>query len=393
MYLPRDLEKELAKWIRRHEIVLLKGPRQSGKTTLLKHLHSLYGGSYINLDIPSLRTALERDPLRFAKKQQPLFFDEIGNVPDAGKYLKLLYDETKCKIICTGSGAFEVKCNVLGPLVGRAVSFELLPLSFSEYLLWCHPRVVDLHRDGCDSFFSFIEQGKVPPEPFNSQEIRQALDDYLRWGGYPAVVLEKEEKERVISSIVECALHRDIFLLFDIREKSAFSSFINLLAAQTGGLLRLSSFPLSFRTAERYLSALVMEFLVDLIRPFYMNLSTELKKTPKLYFLDLGILNFLAGQRVSRAVLLENFAFLELRRRYSRIAFWRTESKAEVDFVIQGDFGLVPVEVKTSCSRVPRALKSFIHTYGVKRAVVLSDTYRVEQVDDCVVLFFPIWCI
>ncbi len=391
MYLPRELEKELARWLRRREVILLKGPRQSGKTTLLKHLRSLYGGTYINLDIPSLSSVLERNPLHFADKPQPLFFDEIGNVRDAGKHLKVLYDEGKCKIVCTGSGAFEVKCNVLGPLVGRAVSFELLPLSFSEYLTWRYPELADMHQDARDAFFSFIEYGKLPPAPFSSREIQQAFNDYLNWGGYPSVVLEKEEKERVLASIVECALHRDIFALFDVRERSAFSTFMQVLAAQAGGLLHLSAFPISFRTAERYLSALVMEYFVDLIRPFYMNLSTELRKTPKLYFLDLGILNFLGEWRIPRPALLENFAFLELRRRYNRVAFWRTESKAEVDFIVRGNFGLVPVEVKSSCSRVPRSLKSFIRAYKVKRAVVLCEHYGAEQVEDCTVLFFPIW--
>ncbi len=390
MYLPRELEESIAKWMKKKEIIVIKGPRQAGKTTLLKHLHHIYGGTYINLDIPTYREMLEKNPLSYEGMKEPLYFDEISNVSNAGKSLKLLYDEKEVKMVVTGSGAFEVKENILGNLVGRATVFELLPLSFGEFLLWRYPHVYEVYKDVKNNFYSFLEKGRIPPSPPYLPEMEEAFKEYIYWGGYPRVVLEKEDKKRAMANIVDSALERDIFTFFDIREKRSFSLFLQTLAALNGTMLRLSSLPLPYRTAERYLSILSAEFFVKLLYPFHRNLSTELRKTPKLYFMDLGIVNFLTDGRISTGKLVENFVFIQLERVYPKINYWRTESKAEIDFIVLKDKPL-PIEVKAgNIEKVPKAMRSFISAYNPGRAVILtSNTYKIVDIDDTTVLFYP----
>jgi len=151
-YYPRKIEEKLDKWMRRGEVVLIKGPRQSGKTTLLLHLRGEYGGDYVTLEDEDVLKAFEESPREFARRflkedeegRSLLFLDEVQYSEKAGKTLKLLFDlfSDRLKLIATGSGSFDIKVEVGKYLVGRAVYFELLPLSFEEFLLW---RAKDLY--------------------------------------------------------------------------------------------------------------------------------------------------------------------------------------------------------------------------------------------------------
>jgi len=388
-YLPRELEKRLAPWMGEKEALLIKGPRQSGKTTLVKHLRDLYGGTYINLELPHYRDLLTSNPLAFAEMEEPLYFDEVSAVKGAGPALKLLYDEAGMKMLITGSGAFEVKENISSYMVGRAVSFELLPLSFSEFLLWRYPHIHREYTSHRSALWGFIEKGAIPHPPTIS--LKEEVEPYLTWGGFPRVVLARD-KETVLANIVTTLLEKDVFFFFTIRDRDAFRAFAKELSARAGKILSLSNLGLSYRTAERYVSILSMEYVVELVPPFHQNLSTELRKSKKLFFHDLGILNALAEGRVDRGALIENFAFIQLRRHYTRLRYWRTEGKAEVDFVLPAQAPL-PVEVKAGMwENLPRALRSFIKAYHPPRALVLTGgTYKVEEVEGTTVLFYPYW--
>ncbi len=363
MYLPRSKEKEIVKWMEKGYIVVVKGPRRAGKTTLLKHLKEKTGGTYIDMTDERWAKRFEADPLSFSKLKQPLFIDEIGEVKNAGKALKVLYDSEKPKMVVSGSGAFEVKENIGGKLVGRAVYIELLPLSFKEFLLW---------KD--KEFFSWYFESK---KDVDLRVMNEYYEEYVRYGGYPEVFFE-EEKEFVIKNIIETQMERDIFRFFDIRDREQFREVMKKLATNVGGILNINSLNISNRTAWRYISSLNMEYILELLSPYHKNLLTEIRKSKKIYFYDMGILNYLSEGRLSKGQERENFVFLSLIDRFGkeRIRYWRTQGGAEVDFVVvEKGKPILGIEVKSSYKR-SRAMMSFLSSYNLDKGIIVSDVRK-----------------
>ena len=138
IYLPRELENKILEVWNRKRCFVIRGPRRSGKTTLLKHLQKSKGGTYLTLESPSLLDEFLRNPIMLVKGlEEPIYVDEIQYGGERiGNVLKLLYDETDKKIVVSGSGAFDVKTGFLGYMVGRTYIFDLLPITFSEMVIW-----------------------------------------------------------------------------------------------------------------------------------------------------------------------------------------------------------------------------------------------------------------
>ena len=184
-YLPRKIEEKLEKWISREEIILIKGPRQSGKTTFLKHLEEKYGGEYISLEIEEYAEAIKKDPISFAKRflgKKFLYVDEAQYVKEIGKYLKIIQDnfKGKLKLVVTGSGSFEVKENLGKYLVGRAVYFELLPLTFEEFLLWKREDLHSLYKEYNSLFWKFLKGEEVSlKSPIFEKEFTEFLEEFI----------------------------------------------------------------------------------------------------------------------------------------------------------------------------------------------------------------------
>ncbi len=394
-YLPRIIEQKLDKWIFRKEVILLKGARQTGKTTLLKHLKEKYGGEYLSLEIEENAHALKKDPLSFAKKflsKKILYLDEVQYVKDVGRYIKIVYDYfgEKLKLVLTGSGSFEVKENIGKYLVGRAVYFELFPLSFSEFLLWKNPELFNLYEEYQKSLWNFIyERTSVLKSCIFEKEFFKLFDEFLLFGGYPAIVKEEdfEIKKILLQNLVQTYLVKDVFFFLNVRQLEKFKTLLKTLAFNIGGILELSSLAkelkLDYRTAENYLSILVNTYVIELISPFYKSMVTELKKSKKLYFLDTGLRNAILGNfqefefRTDKGALLENFVCAELKKKGILPKFWRTSGKAEIDFIIDLDKKIIPVEVKMS-PRLGRSFYSFLNTYRPERALILSYSPEVK---------------
>ncbi|NPA22170.1 MAG: AAA family ATPase, partial [Candidatus Micrarchaeota archaeon] len=148
MYLPRELEKELLQHWEEKRIFIIRGPRRSGKTTLLKHLQQIKGGTYISMESSPMLEQFLKDPLGFVKGlEDPIFLDELQyGGEQASKALKQIYDLTDKRIIVSGSGAFDLKTNIQAYLVGRAYIYDLLPLSFREFVEWKMPQFKHLYR-------------------------------------------------------------------------------------------------------------------------------------------------------------------------------------------------------------------------------------------------------
>lgn len=383
----RFLFDEVKGHLSKKEISFIVGPRQAGKTTLmllLKEYLEKKGETtlFLNLDIEmdkeyfySQAGLLKKIELELGKKQGFVFIDEIQRKEDAGVFLKGIYDmNTPYKFIVSGSGSVELKEKIHESLVGRKRLFELSTLSFEEFVDF---KTEYKYEDKLPDFF-VIEKDKA----YNF------LDEYLNFGGYPRVVLEEtlSEKLKLINEIYQSYIERDISYLLKIHKTEAFSSLVRLMASQIGKLTNFSELSstlgISYKTLKAYLWYLEKTFIIQRIPPYFRNVRKEITKSPIFYFYDLGLRNFALGNfgnLENKSFLFQNFVFNILKEKTrltsSRICFWRTKDKAEIDFAIDAGRYLIPIEVKYQKLKKPkitRALRSFINRYEPKKSLIVN---------------------
>jgi hypothetical protein len=395
MFIQRKILDPLKSHLPQKEITLILGPRQSGKTTLmlkLKEELEKQGKStvYFNLDrfedlelFKTQKTLLEKIRFDFGKKKVFVFIDEIQRLTNAGLFLKGLFDYLRpYKFIVSGSGSLELKENVIEPLTGRKKVFYLYPLSFAEFFEF------KLGKPIAD-FSKFYQLDK--------NEAERLLDEYLIFGGYPRVVLAKtgREKEEVLREIYLSYIEKDVKALLGVEKDILYQQLLKYLAAEIGSLFKKSevsrNLGLNIKTLNRYLFLLEKTFVISILKPFYRNPTKELTKTPKIYFLDLGLRNFILGrlnsffQRDDRGKIFENFIFRQLldKQPVFGVWFWRTERGTEIDFILQERGRLLPVEAKsgdTGGKIVGKNLLSFLRKYKTKKAIIVHWGKEAKQV-------------
>ncbi len=373
-YLPRDLEAELLSLWEKKRFFIIEGPRRSGKTTLLKRLQSLKGGTYISFDSPAERVDFLRDPTAYlpSKGEGPYFLDEIQYLGEEGaQALKLIYDQTPHRVVASGSGAFSVKMKLKAYMVGRAYFKTLLPLSFGEFVRWREPNLFSIYQEGHAMVEAVLRgEGAEPPEP--SERLKALFHEYAVYGGYPEVVLKGREE---LLQIANTAVEEDILHYFSRLDAYKVWNVVRRLAAIAGEILRYSTLGVSQRTAEHYLSIFSYAHLIYLLTPYFTNPLKELTKSPKVFFYDVGIRNALIGNlsplevRPDRGQVVEVAVARQLVG--ERLHYWRTKSKAEVDLVVVRERP-IPVEVKAGEGRITRSLLSFIESYRPPTAVVVG---------------------
>jgi len=279
-------------------------------------------------------------------------------------------------LVLTGSSSLEVKAKVQEPLTGRKRLFHLYPFSFKEYLLGVEPSLVRI--------LSLRELSR-----YHSGQILKRLFEYLVYGGYPRVALEKrlDQKYQIIKEIFSSYVEKDIVGFLKIREALNYSRLVSVLASQVGQLVNSAelsnTLEVKQETIQGYLRALEQTFVCQLVKPFFRNVRKELTKMPKVYFWDNGLRNFALEafrsyeKREDRGPLLENFVFGELARKVQGgLKYWRTKDKSEVDFVVEPRRGEpIPIEVKAQNLKKPeisRSLASFLRRYKPPRAFVIN---------------------
>jgi predicted AAA+ superfamily ATPase len=410
-YYPRKIEKDLEPWMKRGEIIIIKGARQTGKTTLLLHLREVFGGEYITLEDEEMKRALEREPKEFIKRflnKKFIFIDEAQYSKEIGKTLKVLFDlyGDKIKFVVTGSGSFDIKVEIGKYLVGRAVYFELFPLDFEEFILWKKKDLHSIFLDYKKQLLDFIFENKIPEiEPIFEKEFLNSLEEYILFGGFPAIVKEEnpEMKKKLLKDLVRTYLEKDVFFFFGIRHLEKFRNFLNYLAINSGSILNFSNIAsdlkIDYKTCQDYLNILSNTYLVSLLNPFYRNLSTELKKSKKVYFLDPGLRNSIMEnflpleKRSDKGFLFELFVFNELKKIFEKIRYWRTAGKAEVDFVVEFRNEILPIEVKTE-PKLKKGFLSFLKSYRPKKAIVFSQKeFGVKEIGETKTIFVPLFFI
>lgn len=400
-YIPRNLEHEILKYLKSPEIIAIVGPRQCGKTTLLNHIATDLKSAkitVIDFEDREMLNLFMNDIKSFAELhvqgQEYLFIDEFQYASQGGKHLKYLYDRFDIKIFITGSSSTELSLQSIQYLVGRIFVFNLYPLSFSEYLSFKAPKLGKIIK----------KQNHISQEII--QNVNRYYNDFQIYGGYPRVALSlsNEEKETVIKNIYNTYLLREINQILNYSDEFKLTKLINAIALQIGAnvnyneLSTLTGF--TYRELLEALDILEKTFVLNKSLPFFKNKRLELVKSPKFFFIDNGfrnmaLKNFLPQpNRTDLGALNENFIAAELVKKGHLIRYWRTKSKAEVDFIIEKEGEIIPLEVKSNLGKpaVSKSFRSFLEKYTPLRGYIASQQLQDEvTIMDIPIKIFPHW--
>lgn len=340
MYLQRFLAPTLKLALTNFPAVLITGPRQSGKTTFLRH--ECGPASYVSLDEPQERQFAISDPNGFLDRFRggPVILDEIQNAPELFPYLKVRIDAARTtpgRWILTGSQQFAVMRNVSESLAGRIAVLELPPLSVLE----------------------------------RASEAAASLEDTVIAGLYPEPALHPERRALWLASYVQTYLERDIRQLQNVRNLRAFEMFVGLCAARHSQEFSPADLGrdagISLPTAKSWVGLLEATYVCRLLRPYFRNFGKRLVKSSKLYFLDPGIVSALTRQPNGEAALagplggalFEGLVVAETWKIFAAAGlahdayFWRTRDGMEVDLIVRAGGQLYPVEVKLTATPTP----------------------------------------
>lgn len=333
LYLNRTMEGIIREAAKYFSVISVTGPRQSGKSTLLKYLFPNVP-KYSLKDV-NVREFAEHDPVAFLH-QHPggMFIDEVQKVPQLLEYIQGIVDDNPdCQFLLTGSSNFELLHSLSESLPGRAGVYELLPMTYHE---------------------SESTMGEM------------SLNEFLYSGLYPAICAKKNKARLFYPSYVKTYLERDVRDLLKIKDQMQFMKFMKLCAARVGSVFNASEIAgqvgVDGKTVTSWLSVLQASYLVTLLPPYYENISKRLVKSPKLYFNDPGLACFLLDiesprqleRDKMRGAIFENYVVMEvIKHRYNRglldgVYFYRDSNQNEVDILLKEEGEITAIEVKSS---------------------------------------------
>lgn len=369
MKIKRSILPQIQNSLQAGKVLVLYGPRQVGKTTLVKGLvESLSTRSkFVNADELIYREVLASQNSQklgeLLGDAELLVIDEAQRVPEIGLNLKILVDTfPHAKIIATGSASFELASKISEPLTGRKLTFNLYPVSYGEV-----------------------------QETFGKIESRAQLERWLIWGGYPAIVSTENPtlRERLLGELVGSYLYRDILEMEGLRRADKIVDLLRLLAYQVGQEVSTTelatNLALNRSTVERYLDLLEKVFVIFKVHGFSRNLRKEVVKNSRIYFYDNGVRNSLIQNfnplalRNDVGQLWENFLVME-RRKANQLAgrnvnsyFWRTYDQKEIDCIEEHGGKLYGYEFKWQTSEIRRAVRNeFMEAYPNSELMTVS---------------------
>jgi len=375
MSILRQIENNIEKDFFKGKIILLLGARQVGKSTLIHMLPSCISNSTLwldgeNADVHKLLKNTNSERLKqLAGNNKVVVIDEAQKIDNIGSILKLFADYCKdIQVIASGSSAFELRNSLNEPLTGRKFEYNLFPVSFSEMV---H------HTDLL-------------------QEIRQ-LPQRLVYGYYPEIVTHPQDAERLLRFLSDSYLYKDIFLFKGIKKPEKMLELLKLLAWQIGSEVNYNelsnTLKIDNQTVESYIEMLEQVFVIYKLPAYHTNHRTELKKSKKIYFNDLGIRNALINDfrhieiRNDAGALFENFIINELRKQneykqvYANFYFWRNTEQREIDLIIEKNNVLQTIEIKWNPINKARLTKSFTNIYGETRFKVIHRENFFDEIE------------
>lgn len=367
-YIKRLAENVIKKQEKMFKTILVTGARQVGKTTMLKNIKS--DVSYITLDDIILNQSATEDPELFLKSNKPpIIIDEIQYAPSLLRYIKIAVDgsDKKAQFYLTGSQQFNLMKDVSESLAGRIGILNLLGLSLRE-----------IKRIDFNEQFIPTEQYLENRKKYNSSISYDQIWDIIHKGSMPALYQKESDFDMFYSGYVSTYIERDVRNLTQVGDTLSFLKFMTALASRIGQLLNLNSVAnevgISLPTAQRWLSILVSSNIVYLLEPYYNNIMKRAVKTPKIYFLDTGLVSYLTKWK-NKDVLesgsmagnfFENFVIVEIIKSYYNtgelrppIYFYRDKDKREIDLIIEQNGKLYPIEIKKSANPSKDMIENF----------------------------------
>ncbi len=367
-YIKRNAEYVIKKQEKMFKAILITGARQVGKTTMLKNMKPNI--NYITLDDMLLNQAANEEPNLFLKSNKPpIIIDEIQYAPDLLRYIKIAIDNSdeKAMFYLTGSQQFHLMKNVSESLAGRIGILNLLGLSLREI------KEVDFNEP-----FISTEEYFEKREKFNTNFSYDEIWDIIHKGTMPALYQDNSDFEMFYSMYVNTYIERDVRNLTQVGDTLTFLKFMTALASRIGQLLNLNSVAtevgITIPTAQRWLSILVSSNIVYLLEPYYNNIMKRAIKTPKIYFLDTGLVSYLTKWKNPEVLeagnmagnFFENFVIVEIIKSYYNsgelrppIYFYRDKEKKEIDLVIEQNGKLHPLEIKKSANPTKDMISNF----------------------------------
>jgi hypothetical protein len=356
----------------RHQAIVLTGPRQVGKTTLLKTLFP--HAAYFSCDDEAIKQFLNSHSTSTYRGRLPqsgiIVLDEVQYLDDPGRVGKLIYDNfPESQLIITGSAGLTIKNKHTESMAGRMFSYELFPLTFSEYLTQINTPGESINYQVWDHLIA-----NTHPKPKRYMyDIKSVLSRLLVYGLYPALIGDPEPS-MYLSNLVSTVIFRDLLDLNLIEDKTKAIKLLTLLAHQIGQLISMAELGhasgLDQRTVARYLTLFQESYLITLLYPYSQRERDVLSKRPKVYFYDTGLRNALIGNfspldtRLDTGHLFENFIIMEAIKAKSyqndpsKLFYWRTKQGSEMDLVIRQNQHLFGIEVKWNKGRNNLAFSS-----------------------------------
>lgn len=352
----RTIQQRIQEKLFKDKVIILLGPRQVGKTTLLREI--VQGDSdalWLNADEPDIQALFENATSTRLKNYfgnyRLIVLDEAQMIRDIGLKLKIIFDSLKdIQIIATGSSAFEIKNKTNEPLTGRKWQFNLYPFSFAEMVQ--HNGLIDEKR---------------------------MLPVRLLYGSYPEVVLHGGEEKERLKLLTDSYLYKDLLMYEGLKKPDRIVHLLQLLAFRIGTEINYNNLSkelkIDFSTVEKYIQLLEDSFIIFRLKALSRNHSKELKKGRKIYFIDNGVVNALLGNfnlpenRADIGPLWENYVISELYKKYNyenrwaSFYFWRTQDQQEIDLVIEENQVFKAIEIKWNKNAKVRLSKTFSRNY------------------------------
>jgi uncharacterized protein len=363
-YQPRVVESTLRRYLNAFPVVGLTGSRQSGKSTLLRHVLPAY--TYLTFDDPKHRLAFYDDPEGFLRSHKKhIIFDEVQYVPEIFSYIKLYVDEMRLdygNFVLIGSSQFQFLRHATESLAGRIGLLSLLPFQYAEM-----------------------------PEALRNESLFQ--------GAYPELMMRNyAEASLWYAAYLETYLSKDVRAIANIGDIRDFHRFLQLLAAHTSQLFEMSGYArdlgVSVPTIKRWLSILEASYIIFILPPFYDNAGKRITKSPKVYFYDTGLVSYLTGittfeqydQGPLAGSLFENYVISEIAKKelhqgtHSTLYYLRTRDKAEIDLIIDRKNSREFIEIKKSATFNPKMIRALLdHAPTDSERWVLYNGERYEH--------------